>query len=305
MQAPATVMPLPLASYTLLGDRLPGAVDPQPRRPVGLMPQLLQPSDHLAPLLTADRLGLFCDCDGTISAIAVRPEAAVVSPTARTALATLARSLPVVVVISGRSLFDLRALVDLPDLLYIGSHGLAWWYQDEDDVPPAVLPYVDYAERAAAELAPLRHVEGVRFEEKGVGLALHYRQAPDRAAARSAILAAVAASPAAQKFELRQGILVLELYPRVPVNKGTALRAVVDRFSLDGLIYFGDDLTDLDAIEAAKALRRERGLRVATVAVRHAEAPPAVAEAADYTVDGVAGTEQALEWLAQAVGSRQ
>jgi trehalose-phosphatase len=259
----------------------------------------------LTPILAAGRLGVLCDCDGTISAIAVRPEAAVVSPAARAALAALAARLPVVAAISGRALFDLRALIDLPELLYIGSHGLTWWYQGVDDVPEDVLPYVAYAEEAALELAPLHDLPGIRFEEKGVGLALHYRLAPDGDAARAAILAAINASPAAQRFELRQGIQVVELYPRVPVNKGTALHRVVERFNLDGVIYFGDDLTDVDAIQAAGALRDEGRIRAATVAVRHAEAPAAVAEAADYTVDGVAGTEQVLEWLAAEIVNRQ
>lgn len=259
----------------------------------------------LTPVLAAGRLGILCDCDGTISAIAVRPEAAVVSPTARQALATLTAQLPIVVAISGRALFDLRALIDLPELLYIGSHGLTWWYQGVDEVPNDVLPYVAYAEEASLELAQLRDLPGIRFEEKGVGLALHYRLAPDSDAARATILAAINASPAAQRFELRQGIQVLELYPRVPVNKGTALRRVVERFDLDGVIYFGDDLTDLDAIKAAGELRASGRIRAATIAVRHAEAPPAVAEAADYTVDGVAGAEQALEWLAAEIVNRQ
>ncbi len=258
----------------------------------------------LTAVLAAERLGVFCDCDGTISAIAVRPEAAVVSPVARQALATLAAHLPVVVAISGRALFDLRALVDLPELLYIGSHGLTWWHEGMDEMPEDVLPYVAYAEEAAVELAQLHDLPGIRFEEKGVGLALHYRLAPDAEAARAAILATISASRAAQRFELRQGIQVLELYPQIPVNKGTALRRVVDRFNLDGVIYFGDDLTDIDAIKAAATLRDEGRIRAVTVAVRHAEAPPAVAEAADSAVDGVAGTEEVLEWLAAEVRNR-
>jgi trehalose 6-phosphate phosphatase len=269
------------------------------------MTTALQSPTLLSPLLAAERLGLFCDCDGTISAIAVRPEAAVVSPAARQALATLAERLPVVVAISGRALFDLRALIDLPELLYIGSHGLAWWYRGVDEVADDVLPYVAYAEQAAAELATLRDIPGIRFEEKGAGLALHYRLAPDPDTARATIVAAIYASPAAQRFELRPGIQVLELYPHVSVNKGTALLRVVERFNLDGVIYFGDDLTDLDAIRTAVSLRDAGRIRAATIAVRHAEAPPAVADAADYIVDGVAGTEQVLEWLAAEVENRQ
>ncbi|MGH2588570.1 MAG: hypothetical protein ACRDJE_26910, partial [Dehalococcoidia bacterium] len=111
-------------------------------------------------------------------------------------------------------------------------------------------------------------------------------------------LHAVAASEAAGAFELREGIQVIELYPRVKVNKGTALRRVVERFELDSLLFFGDDLTDVDAMYAATELRSNDGVRIATVAVRHAESPPITAETADWVVDGIAGTEEVLEWLA-------
>jgi len=262
------------------------------------MAEVLTRPELLAPYLDADRPGLLTDCDGTISAIAVRPEAAVVSPTARDALAALAKRLPLVGAVSGRSLFDLRRLIDLPDLLYIGSHGLTWWYRGEDEMPEEVLPYVEQVPRATEELMALNGFPGIRFEEKGVGLAIHYRLAPDPAAAREAILRAVGASQAAGAFELREGIRVVELYPRVKVNKGTALRRVVERFELDSLLFFGDDLTDVDAMYAATELRSNDGVKITTVAVRHAEAPPIAAEVADWVVEGIAGTEQVLEWLA-------
>ena len=257
----------------------------------------------LAPLLDAERLGVLTDFDGTIAAIAVRPEGAVVSPLAREALASLATRLPMVGAMSGRALFDLRAKLDLPDLLYIGSHGLTWWYKGIDEVPDEVHPYVDLARRAELELGSLLEHPGLRFEEKGIGLAIHYRLAPDDQAARRAILAAIEGSPAAHSFELREGIRVIELYPRIHVNKGTALRRVVERFDLDGLLFLGDDLTDVDAMYAAAQLRGD-GCRIATVAVRHAESPAIAAEAADWVVEGVAGAEQVLEWLVSEVEAR-
>jgi trehalose 6-phosphate phosphatase len=264
-----------------------------------MMAELLQDLDVLRPLLAVERLGLLTDVDGTISAIALRPEAAVVSPVAREALATLSHRLVVTGAISGRALFDLRAMLDLPDLLYIGSHGLTWWWQGQDDLPEDVLPFVAHAKDAARALTGLKEIPGLEFEDKGVGLALHYRLTADPDAARAAIVAAVEQSPAARPFELRRGIMVLELYPRLPVHKGTAVRRVVERFDLDGLIFLGDDLTDLDAIVAATELRAAGRLQTATIAVRHAESPPQPALAADYVVDGIAGAEHVLDWLAR------
>ncbi|MGD9891452.1 MAG: trehalose-phosphatase [Dehalococcoidia bacterium] len=251
----------------------------------------------LSPLLEAERLGLLTDFDGTIAPLTIRPGDAAISESARLALAALVDRLPLVGVISGRALFDLRARVDLPHLLYIGSHGLAWWYDGVDELPDAALPYAELAEQAAVELEPMRALPWLRFEEKGIGLAFHYRLAADPVIARDAILTAIADCPVATHFEIREGIFVVELYPRLHVNKGTAVRDVVRRFALDGLLYLGDDLTDVDAMDAIAELRRDRSAMVASIAVRHAEAPAVAAQAADWTVDGVAGVERVLDWL--------
>ena len=262
----------------------------------------LCPPENLAPLLSCARLGVLTDVDGTISQIATQPEAAFVSPVAKSALTALAGSLPVVACLSGRALADLRRMVGLPDLLYVGSHGLTWWYQGADEMPADMLAYLTYAQEAAEQLAPLRDVPGLRFEDKGVGLALHYRHAMDPDAARTTILSAIAGSPAAQRFEVREGIFVAELYPRVQVNKGTALRRVVERFELDGVLFLGDDLTDADAMYAARSLRDSPGMTAISIAVCHPEAPSLVGDLADYEVEGIAGSEAALSWLAEAVG---
>jgi len=268
------------------------------------MGQPLPSPDALSPLLEARRLGLITDFDGTISPIATRPEGAAVSPAARAALTALAQRLPLVGAMSGRALFDLRAKLDLPELLYIGSHGLIWWYQGADEVPPEALPYIEHAKRAEIELGPLLEHPGIRFEDKGVGLAVHYRNSPDQAAARATIVAAIDRSPAARHFELREGIRVIELFPRIKVNKGVALRRVVERFGLDGMLFLGDDLTDVDAMYAAAQLRGG-DCRTATVAVRHAESPAIAAEAADWIVEGVPGAERVLTWLAGEVEARR
>src|SRR5262249_15733424 len=155
------------------------------------MGEPLRSLDQLAPLLRGRRLGVLTDVDGTIAPIAVQPEAAAVVPGARAALAALAPHLPVVGAMSGRALADLQRIVGLPELLYIGSQGLTWSYQGVEEVPDEALPFVPLAKQAALELAPLGAIAGVRFEEKGVSLAIHYRLASDAEATRTEILTTV------------------------------------------------------------------------------------------------------------------
>src|SRR5215210_2471650 len=64
------------------------------------------------------------DIDGTISAIAPTPAEAMVDPGAKAALALLAERLTAVAVVSGRAPQDGVAMVGLPQLIYVGNHGL-------------------------------------------------------------------------------------------------------------------------------------------------------------------------------------
>jgi trehalose 6-phosphate phosphatase len=86
--------------------------------------------------------------------------------------------------------------------------------------------------------------------------------------------------------------MVIELRPPLDVNKGTAVETLAGRLGVRGVICLGDDITDIDMFAATLRLRSQ-GLMTAAVAVASEEAAPGVAEAADYTVDGVEG----VEWL--------
>ncbi|MBN2469850.1 MAG: trehalose-phosphatase, partial [Anaerolineae bacterium] len=83
-------------------------------------------ADHplLQALLRAARLGIITDVDGTISPIVDDPDAARVTPRNRELLAALAGHLALVAVVSGRAAGDVQARVNLPDLVYVGNHGL-------------------------------------------------------------------------------------------------------------------------------------------------------------------------------------
>ncbi|MEN6312414.1 MAG: HAD-IIB family hydrolase, partial [Acidobacteriota bacterium] len=75
------------------------------------------------------RLGLFLDYDGTLVPIRKTPELAVLKPSRRRLLERLSRNI-FVCIVSGRSLDDIRKLVDLRDIAYIGNHGLEMTYRN-------------------------------------------------------------------------------------------------------------------------------------------------------------------------------
>lgn len=203
---------------------------------------------------------VFLDYDGTLTPIVRRPENAVLSDAMRACVRALAARVPVAVV-SGRDRVAVEALVGLPGLVYVGSHGL--------DVagPPGSglrlevaadhLPDLDAAE--AALRGRLTKIRGALVERKRLTLAAHYRMVsgPHRAKVVEAVEAVRAAYP---RLRRDAGKAVIELRPDVEWDKGHAVCWLLDHVAPDGVgLYIGDDLTD----ETAFAALRGRGIAIA------------------------------------------
>jgi trehalose 6-phosphate phosphatase len=82
------------------------------------------------------------------------------------------------------------------------------------------------------------------------------------------------------------------------MHKGKALRTLVDEQDAGGVVFVGDDLGDVEAFEAVRALRAD-GLPGVVVCSASAEQPDLVGMA-DVVVDGPAGTVDLLRDLATA-----
>ena len=230
--------------------------------------------------------GLLTDLDGTLAPIVSDPRAVGLAGGASDALARLARRLAVVGIVTGRAAADARRIGGLPELLVVGNHGLEWLGPGETQPRHAVNP----ARTAALLRSALGEVPaepGLAIDEKELSATIHYRNAPRPALARRRILAALTQLP--EGLEVREGRLSVELRPAGAGDKGTALRQVVARYRLRGLVVAGDDLTDLDMFRAAAEMRASDELTAAIVAVGgRSEVPAEVAEAADVTLAGPA-----------------
>ena len=113
-------------------------------------------------------------------------------------------------------------------------------------------------------------------------LTYHYREAEDENAAR-AELEEVARRASEAGFDARWGRKVLEIRPAVEADKGTAVRALVERTGARLGLYAGDDTTDLDGFAGLRSLGLEHAV---CVAVASAEGPAELLEAADLVVAG-------------------
>ncbi|HXG42876.1 MAG TPA: trehalose-phosphatase [Dehalococcoidia bacterium] len=241
-------------------------------------------------------LGLFSDVDGTLSPIAPTPGAASLSSTVLGLLEALAAAGVLVALLSGRRAQELRRWVGLEGVVYVGNHGLEWWEGGRVRTVPGLARYRRLARTALAELGRLE-LPGLLLEDKEVGVAVHYRLSPSPEAAREAVLAAIAASPACRSFWVLEGKMVLELRPPLGADKGTAALDLARRHRLRGALALGDDITDVPMF---RRLRRAPGLRAVCVAVAGPETPPLVLQLAHYRVEGVEGVETLLRGLLRA-----
>jgi trehalose-6-phosphatase len=213
-----------------------------------------------------ERAALFLDVDGVLAPIVPRPEDARVPEETRAVLRRLHGRYALVACISGRSGAAAREVVGVPELVYVGNHGLE--LQAEAG---------KWTGRLKAFLA---RVDWPRVEDKDLTAALHYRGDADEDAAR-AELEVIAEEARRRGFVARFGRKVLEIVPPIHGDKGTAIRALLQRHRLDRALVAGDDTTDLDAFRALD------GLEVAIrVAIASDEGPAGLRAAADLVVDG-------------------
>ncbi|MGI8643037.1 MAG: trehalose-phosphatase [Thermomicrobiales bacterium] len=245
---------------------------------------------------------LVTDIDGTISEVAPTPEEATVLPAARDALTRLQRSLAFVGVVTGRAASIGEALVDIPGLLVIGNHGLEWSDSNGVREHPEAVAAVDAIALALDEVQAAIDAQnaatGIIYENKRLSGTIHYRLAPDPPRAYATLTAVV--GPIVERLGLRltEGRFILELRPRVLVNKGTAVTDLIQRKGLQGIVFFGDDTTDVDAFQAVRAAREAGTLAGVRIGVTAAETPPAVIAESDVTVPGVDACAALLTQLA-------
>lgn len=186
----------------------------------------------------------FLDVDGTLLEIADKPSAVRVDAEMLDLVAQLHRaSGGAVALVSGRSLSNLEELLGMPRLPMAGQHGLErrdaagrlWIHA----APPG-------AKCAIKEmLAPVlvRH-PGLLLEDKGLTLALHYRQSPHLGSYAHRLMTRLA-QESGGGLELQRGKFVVEVKP-AGIDKGTAVYEYLLESPFRGRppVFIGDDLND-------------------------------------------------------------
>ncbi len=253
--------------------------------------------ERLLTVLRRAPAGLATDFDGTLSPIVWPPEVAAPLDGVADTLALLARRLSAVAILSGRSVGDLRTRIGAPGALLIGNHGAEW--AGADGSSPGVPPGLRLRLFVAATILRLasRAIAGVQVEPKGWALAVHYRAASDPERTRR-YLARIVQPLGRVGLAAHHGKSVVDLRPAGGATKGDALERLVRHDRLGGLVFFGDDITDIDGFVRLRAMRERGAIEGAGVAVLGGETPERVRAAADLALDGPEAVARCLAALA-------
>lgn len=206
---------------------------------------------------------LLTDFDGTLTPIRKHPDLAVLSEEIRQILIKFSHDKTIFLgIITGRSLKQIKKLVNIQDLLYVANHGI--------ELSGAGIQYTcPEAKKARSTLwhiylkllKSLRNIKGIYVEDKGLSVSLHYRAVKkiDDANKVSRTLHAIT-KPFLERnmILLSEGKMVYEIRPPVKRNKASAIQWLLTHyFPLEFrenalLIYLGDDKADIEVFDSLK-----------------------------------------------------
>jgi trehalose 6-phosphate phosphatase len=196
---------------------------------------------------------LFLDFDGTLVEIADTPGAIVVDPGLPDLLRRLGGALDgALAVVSGRQLGDLDGYLEGAVPALAGLHG--WEHRSADGtIHRTPLPETELGKARAVLRSFADEHPGVLLEDKGGAIGLHYRLAPQHAAACEGIIEVLAAHSAGV-LNVQRGKMVCELKADGR-HKGEAVSCFMAEPPFAGRVpvFVGDDVTDEDGFRAANA----------------------------------------------------
>lgn len=194
---------------------------------------------------------LFLDFDGTLVALADRPELVCLTTGTRELLIRLSQATGgATAVISGRSLSDLEANLPNLHLTLVGSHGLE--LRGAEGKVLQSFEYTGPLVEAANALSSLAAEFNLLMERKPGAVAVHYRDRPE---VGSRVRHSVSSIASMLGLKSMNGHMVSEITPQ-GINKGTSIMHLMKRAPFSGRVpvMIGDDTTDEDGFEMAQSI---------------------------------------------------
>jgi trehalose 6-phosphate phosphatase len=220
--------------------------------------------------------GFVLDFDGTLASIVDDPALAAPVAEATAMLQKLKDRYGLVALVSGRRAEDVRRMVGVEGIIYIGVYGAEQVGAPE---PEEANQWREGASRLAKDAQTLietKGLDGCEVEFKDLAVSIHFRKAKHpRAKATLAAWAQSAASP--HGFVASEGRKVIELKPQ-GVSKGAALETLVRKTTIHRIVTAGDDHSDIEMLKQAREMFGDAALRIA---INSEETPPELIAQAD------------------------
>jgi trehalose 6-phosphate phosphatase len=197
---------------------------------------------------------LFLDVDGTLIEVTDTPSQTVADPEIKRLLLQLADRLGgAVALVSGRQIATLDALFAPLLLPASGLHGIERRTAEGHMQGGTFIDTNLDAARAAIQRFVESH-PGALLEDKRRTIAVHFRLAPESAAAARALAAGIL-EQLGRQYHIQPGDMMLEIKPR-GFSKATAIRSFMlePPFSGRRPVFIGDDLTDQEAFPDVDAM---------------------------------------------------
>lgn len=196
----------------------------------------------------------FLDVDGTLINLAATPQAIEVDQALLDLISSLYRmSGGAIALVSGRMISDLQHHLKFAQLPMAGLHGLERRDSTGRLWIHAAPPVAKSAIQDALSPVLMRH-PGLLLEDKGLTLALHYRNAPTLAAYVHRLMDQMVRLHG-PGLEVQRGKFVVELKP-AGIDKGTAVTEYLRESPFKGrrAVFIGDDLNDEHGFAAVNDL---------------------------------------------------
>jgi trehalose 6-phosphate phosphatase len=200
------------------------------------------------------RWAWFLDVDGTLIEIAKRPDAIRVDKRMIVALGALkVAAKDAVALVSGRPILELDRIFAPLHLAAAGLHGL-----ERRDAAGRAMRDTERDPKLDEAVSEMHHFSlahpGVLIEDKGITVALHFRQRPEAADAAITLVRDIAARNKG-RFIVQYGKMVVELRPP-GFDKGAVVEAFMAELPFAGRVpvFVGDDATDEAGFAAANGM---------------------------------------------------
>lgn len=204
---------------------------------------------------------LISDFDGTLTPIINTPQMVKLQPRLRNILRKLILKRNFyLAIISGRELSDIKAKINLPNIIYGGNHGLEGEMFGEKFFFPIGKKTLLIFKKIKEQFNKIAgQFKGVFIEDKTLTLSFHYRSANKQSVPKIIPLISKVLGPFIRKglISTLKGKMVIDVIPKVNWNKGLFARLIINKISArtktnPAVIFIGDDSTDKTVFRALK-----------------------------------------------------